>query len=68
MCAPGGVLAGEASVALAALLSEDASAEGRERALWLFEHAVASGEAVPFDVHDRVASLRASLDGPASTP
>ena len=64
LCAPGGVLAGETSVALAALLSEDAAADGRERALWLFEWALASGEAVPFDVHDRVASLRASLDAP----
>ncbi len=64
MCAPGGALAGEASVALAALLAEDTSAQGRERAVWLLEHALASGEAVPFDVHDRLAALRGSPAGP----
>ncbi len=61
LCAPGEALAGEISVAAAALLTEDGSPDGRQRALWLYEWALASGQAVPFDVHARIAGLRASL-------
>ena len=64
LCAPGGLLAGDASVAVAALLSEDSSSDGRRRALWVYHWALASGQAVPFDVHERIASLRASLEPP----
>ena len=62
--ATNGVLAGEAAVALADVLAQDASPDGRQRALWLYEWALGSGQAVPFDVHERLASLRASLAPP----
>ena len=62
--APGGAFAGETAVALAEVLTEDASPDGRQRALWLYEWALVSGRAVPFDVHERLASLRASLTPP----
>ncbi len=64
LCAPGGPLPGDAAVTLADLLSEDSSSDGRQRALWLYDWALASGQAVPFDVHERLASLRASLGSP----
>lgn len=61
LCEPGQALAGETSVGVAALLSEDDTAAGRERALWLYEIALEAGEPVPFDVHERISVLRASL-------
>jgi hypothetical protein len=57
-CTTDGLFAGEMAVAVADLLREDDSAAGRERALWLYEAALASGAAVPFDIHTRIASLR----------
>lgn len=61
-CAPGGAYASGKAVAVADLLREDAAAAGRERALWLYEAALASGDAaVPLDVHDRIEALRRSL-------
>lgn len=62
MCASGGVLSGENGVAVADLLREDEAAAGRERALWLYECAITSADtAVPFDVHQRIETLRTSL-------
>ena len=61
LCGPGEALAGDVVMAVADLLREDASAAGRRRALWLYEAALDVGAAVPFDVHDRMAALRASL-------
>ncbi|MGB3542261.1 hypothetical protein [Rubrivirga sp.] len=61
LCTSGERLAGEVGVAVAALLSEDEGAEGRRRALWLYEIALEAGDAVPFDVHDRIDALRVSL-------
>ena len=55
--APGGVLSGEKAVAVADLLREDASVEGRMRARWLYERVLQAGQAVPFDVHERIAAL-----------
>lgn len=60
LCGPSGALSGEIAVAVADLLREDASAAGRQRALWLYEAALDAGEAVPFDVHDRIDALRAA--------
>ncbi|MEM0962848.1 MAG: hypothetical protein AAGK21_09975 [Bacteroidota bacterium] len=61
MCEPGEVLYGDTAASAADLLAEDASAAGRQRALWLYEHAIAHGLAVPFDVHDRMDAIQASL-------
>ena len=62
MCTPGGVFSGESSVAAADLLREDEAAAGRERALWLYESALTSADtAVPFDIYQRIETLRASL-------
>jgi len=60
LCSPGGALAGEKAVAVADLLREDEAAAGQQRALWLYEEALASGAAVPFDIHERIARLRAA--------
>ena len=57
-CSADGALAGEKAVAVADLLREEGSAPARERALWLYEAALASGAAVPFDIHERIASVR----------
>ena len=61
LCTAGDALSSEKAVALADLLREDETAAGRERALWLYEAALDSGGTVPFDVHERMTSLRASL-------
>lgn len=61
MCAPGEPLAGETALAVAEVLAEDREPSGRRRALWLYEIALEAGEAVPFDVHDRIEALRQSL-------
>ena len=60
-CSADGLFAGDHAVAVADLLREDESAAGRERALWLYEAAVASGAAVPLDIHSRTTSLRKEL-------
>ncbi len=49
---------GETTVALADLLRQSAAPPARERARWLYEAALASGDAVPFDVYERIAALR----------
>lgn len=59
LCSTGDTLSSEKAVALADLLREDETAAGRERALWLYEAALEAGGTVPFDVHERMASLRA---------
>jgi len=62
LCTAGGVFSGEKAVAVADLLREDRTSAGRQRALWLYEAALTAGSAVPFDVHERIAALRASLE------
>ena len=59
LCAEGGTPSGEKMVALADLLREDERADGRARALWLYEEALLTGAAVPLDVHARIDALRA---------
>lgn len=49
---------GDKAVALADLLHEEGSAAADERALWLYEAALTSDAALPFDVHERMAALR----------
>ena len=61
LCAPGGVLSGDKAVAVADVLREAPAAAAARRALWLYEAALGSGEAVPFDVHARMRDLRARL-------
>ncbi|MEL7171167.1 MAG: hypothetical protein AAGN64_17620 [Bacteroidota bacterium] len=56
--APDGAMSVELAVAVADVLREDAHPDGRRRALWLYEAALASGAPVPFDIHERVDSLR----------
>lgn len=54
-------LGNEERLALAHVLALDPRAEGRRRALWLYEAAMAAGVSVPFDFFDRLALLRDSL-------
>lgn len=61
ICEAGGAFSADKAIPLADLLREDASAEGRRRALWLYEAVVAAGQTVPFDVHDRIRALREIL-------
>jgi hypothetical protein len=61
VCSAGDTLLTDLAVALADLLHEDATAAGRERALWLYDAVLDAGGAVPLDIHDRLAALRASL-------
>ncbi|MEO0557997.1 MAG: hypothetical protein AAF170_07420 [Bacteroidota bacterium] len=49
---------GDKAVALADLLHEEGSAAADERAAWLYEAALTSDAAVPFDIHERIAALR----------
>lgn len=63
LCGSGEPFFGEKAVTVADLLREDDTPEGRERALWLYEAALASGDAVPLDIHQRIGALRASLEG-----
>ena len=57
-CAPDGELSDGRAVIVADLLREDADAEGRRRARWIYEAVLAHGaDAVPFDIHARIASL-----------
>ncbi len=61
LCSSGGTFLPDHAAALADLLYEDATAAGRERALWLYDAVLDAGGAVPLDIHDRLAALRASL-------
>ena len=61
LCVLDGVLSGDKAVAVADVLRETDSSAGWERALWLYEAALASGGAVPFDVYERIGALQASL-------
>ncbi len=58
LCTEGDVFNSAKAVVLADLLREDRAAEGRARALWLYEEALHSGAAVPLDVHARMDALR----------
>jgi hypothetical protein len=58
----GGALSGDLTIAVADLLREDATPEGRRRALWLYEIALSSGEVVPYDIAERIDALRASVE------
>lgn len=73
LCTSDGHLNADMAVALADLIREsappgagdqlDGQADDearllRERALWLYEAALQSGETVPLDIHDRMAGLR----------
>ena len=59
LCSPGGALSGGLALALADLLREDGAPESHERAVWLCEAALESGDLVPLDVHQRIEALRA---------
>ena len=48
-------------LALADVLALDATPEGRQRALWLYEAALSGDAAVPMDLFERLQALRASL-------
>lgn len=61
LCASDEDVQGGLAVAVADVLREADPAAARERALWLYEATLASGGAVPFDVHERIGALRASL-------
>ncbi|MDT7858024.1 hypothetical protein RQM47_15360 [Rubrivirga sp. S365] len=61
LCLPDGARSDERAVAVADLLRETDSAAGQRRALWLYEAVLASGGAVPFDVHERIEVLQARL-------
>lgn len=61
LCSAGGTFLPDQAVALADLLYEDTSAAGHERALWLYDAVLDAGGAVPLDIHERRATLRASL-------
>ena len=61
LCSRDGAFSSDKAVAVADVLRETDSAAGWERALWLYEAALAAGGAVPFDVCDRIGALRASL-------
>jgi hypothetical protein len=51
----------DALLNLAALLYEGSDPRQRERALWLYEAALASGRTVPIDVYERIELLRVSV-------
>ena len=55
-------LSPEKALALADVLREDESLAGQERALWLYEAARDAGDLVPYDIADRIADLRRSLE------
>ena len=58
MCSPGGVWSADLVLALADLLREDDAPKSHERAGWLYEAALESGDLVPMDIHQRIESLR----------
>ena len=51
------------ATALAALLEEDPEPSAHLRAAWLYEAVLATGGAVPLDVHERIERLRESGQG-----
>lgn len=61
LCETDGEFSADKAVAMADLLREDLSPEGRERAIWLYEAALNAGGAVPLDVYERINELRSSL-------
>ena len=63
LCTAGQTFSNDKALALADLLREDETPEGRQRSLWLYEEVLQRGDTVPFDVHERLAALRASLPG-----
>lgn len=58
-----GTFSADRAVAIADLLREDEAAEGLERALWLYEDALAEGGVLPHDILERIEMLRRDLDG-----
>ena len=60
LCTTDAWISGDKAVALADLLHEEGSAAADQRALWLYEAALSSDAAVPFDIHERIAALRIS--------
>jgi len=58
LCSPGGAWSGDLALALADLLREDDAPDSLERAAWLYEAALESGDLVPLDVHQRIEALR----------
>ena len=61
-CSAGDTLRTDLAASLADLLYEDAAAEGRQRAQWLYQVLLEQGGAVPLDIHDRLASLQTPSD------
>ena len=61
LCHQDGAFLAEKALALADLLHEDATQDGRERALWLYEAARDAGDLVPLGIDARISDLRASL-------
>lgn len=61
LCEHEGVFSSDKALPLADLLREDASAAGRERALWIYEAARDAGDLVPLDIEERMAALRDDL-------
>ena len=58
LCTTEDWFSGDKAVVLADLLHEEGSAAADERAVWLYEAALTSDAAVPFDIHERIAALR----------
>ena len=58
LCTTDDWFSGDKAVALADLVHEEGSIAADERALWLYEAALASDAAVPFNIHERIAALR----------
>lgn len=58
LCSPGGSWSAELALALADLLREDEMPESHERAGWLYEAALESGDLVPMDIHKRIEALK----------
>lgn len=58
LCSPGDVFSAELALALADLLREDGAPESHERAVWLYETCLSSGNLVPLDIHERIAALK----------
>jgi len=59
LCSPGGIWSADLALALADLLREDDAPESHERAGWLYDAALESGDLVPLDIHQRIEALRA---------
>jgi hypothetical protein len=63
LCEFEGRFSGDRAVAVADLLREDETEEGQERALWLYEDALAAGGILPHDILERIHALRTSRKG-----